>query len=203
MIRQVTSSSALGVATLLAVACGGGTPEAKSSRDAPAPVTVASCAEHAVAVKKLCSGSEGAMPPEVKEEATSLCNAASEEKFLDKADACFVAAAAQKTSDACQASLKPCLQAAAPKTQAAPKAADAPRAGRTVASCTENAVAAYQACGLRTSLEEMQRDSADLCKGFSEIGNLDKAEACYVAARGMTRDACAAYLTPCVRATYP
>jgi hypothetical protein len=113
MIRPVTSSIALFAATLLAVACGGGTPEAKSSGEAPGPATVASCADHALAAKKACNSE--ALPPEAKEEATSLCNSAAEAKFLDKIDACFVGAAAQKTNDACQASLKPCLEAAIPQ----------------------------------------------------------------------------------------
>lgn len=113
MIRTVTSSVFAALA-LAAVACGGGgTPEAKSSGGAASEtLTVASCADHALAAKKACSAE--AVPPEAKEEATGLCNSASEAKFMDKIDACFVAAAAQKSHEACEASLKPCLEAALP-----------------------------------------------------------------------------------------
>jgi hypothetical protein len=112
MIRPVTSSIALVAATLLAVACGGGTPEAKSAKADAAPVTVASCADHALAAKKACS--DEAVPPEAKEEATGACSSAAEAKVMEKVDACFVAAIAQKTHEACEATLKPCLEAVLP-----------------------------------------------------------------------------------------
>jgi hypothetical protein len=62
-------------------------------------VTVASCADHALAAKKACS-----------DEAVS----AAEAKVMEKVDACFVAAIAQKTHEACEATLKPCLEAVLP-----------------------------------------------------------------------------------------